>query len=75
MYTDQGTNRTLCGIHPALVAWHEIEKQLHGDPVIAVNDDQGRILRQWEPVIFTEVQKRFSDVDALLASQWHCGSS
>ena len=58
-----------------LVAWHEIEKQHHGDLVITVNDDRGRILRRWEPLTFNEVQKRFLDVDVLLASQRHCGFS
>jgi hypothetical protein len=58
-----------------LVAWHEIEKQHHGDLVITVNDDRGRTLRQWEPLTFTEVQKRLLDVETLLASQRNCGSS
>ncbi len=55
-----------------LVAWHEIMKQHHGNLVIEVNDARGKTLRQWEPLTFPEVQKRFADVDKLLASQDPC---
>jgi hypothetical protein len=56
------------------VAWHEILKQHHGDLVISVNDARGKTLRQWEPLTFPEVQKRFADVNKLLTLQGPCSS-
>ncbi len=55
-----------------LVAWREILKQHHGDLVIVVNDARGKTLGRWEPLAFPEVQKRFADVDELLASPAPC---
>jgi hypothetical protein len=55
-----------------LVAWHEVLKQHHGDLIIEVNDARGETLRQWEPLRFPRVQKRFAGVDELLASQEPC---
>jgi hypothetical protein len=54
------------------VAWHEILKQHHGDLVISVNDARGKTLRQWEPLTFPQVQKRFADVNKLLTLQGPC---
>ncbi len=56
-----------------LVAWHQVLKQHHGDLVIQVNDVNGKTLRRWEPLIFPEVQKRFAEVDKLLAPHTRCG--
>ncbi len=58
-----------------LVAWYEILKQHHGDLVIEVNDAHGKALGRWEPLTFPEVQKRFADVEKLLASQGPPSSS
>jgi hypothetical protein len=58
-----------------LVAWRDILKQHHGDLVIAVNDARGKSLGRWEPLTFPEVQKRFADVDKLLASPEPCSLS
>jgi hypothetical protein len=55
-----------------LVAWHEVLNQHHGDLVIEVSDARGKILKRWEPLIFPGVQKRFADVDELLAAQEPC---
>jgi hypothetical protein len=55
-----------------LVAWHEILKQHHGNLVIEENNSRGERLRHWEPLTFPGVQKRFADVDELLASQTAC---
>jgi hypothetical protein len=58
-----------------LVAWHEVLKQHHGDLIIEVNDARGKTLRRWEPLTFPGVQKRFADVEELLASQEPCRST
>jgi hypothetical protein len=55
-----------------LVAWHEALRQHHGDLIIEVNDARGKTLRQWEPLTFPGVQKRFADIDELLASPESC---
>jgi hypothetical protein len=55
-----------------LVAWHEVLKQHQGDLVIEVDDASGKSLKHWEPLTFPEVQKRFVDVDELLAAQGPC---
>jgi hypothetical protein len=55
-----------------LVAWHEVLKQHHGDLIIEVNDARGKTLRLWEPLTFPGVEKRFADVDKLLASPEFC---
>ena len=56
-----------------LVAWREIQKQHHGKLVIEVDDARGKTLGRWKPLTFPEVQKRFADVDELLASPEACG--
>jgi len=55
-----------------LVAWREILVQHQGNLVIEVKDASGKSLRRWEPLTFPEVQKRFEDVDKLLASPATC---
>jgi hypothetical protein len=55
-----------------LVAWREVLIQHQGNLVIEVNDASGKTLRRWEPLIFPGVQKRFEDVDELLASPATC---
>ena len=57
-----------------LVAWDEVLKQHEGNLVIEVHDAHGKILERWEPLTFPKVQKRFAEVDALLASQASCSS-
>ncbi len=58
-----------------LVTWRDILKQHHGNLIIAVNDARGKTLRRLQPLTFPEVQKRFADVDKLLASPEPCGLS
>ncbi len=58
-----------------LVAWDEILKQHQGDLVIEVKDAHGKTLKRWEPFTFPGVQRRFADVDELLASQELCRGS
>ena len=55
-----------------LVAWHEILKQHQGNLSIEVTDAHGRSLKQWEPLAFPNVQRRFVDVEELLTSQAAC---
>jgi hypothetical protein len=55
-----------------LVAWREVLIQHQGSLVIEVNDASGKTLRQWEPLTFPRVQKRFEEVDELLASPATC---
>ena len=55
-----------------LVAWREVLIQHQGTLVIEVNDASGKNLRRWEPLTFPGVQKRFEDVDELLASPTSC---
>jgi hypothetical protein len=55
-----------------LVAWHQILKQHHGNLVIELNDASGETARRWEPLTFPGVQKRFVNVDELLASEGPC---
>ncbi len=55
-----------------LVAWREVLIQHQGNLVIEVNDASGKTLRRWEPLTFPGVQKRFEDVDELLASPATC---
>jgi len=57
-----------------LVAWDEVLKQHEGNLVIEVNDTHGKILERWEPLTFPKVQKRFAEVDELLASHTSCSS-
>jgi hypothetical protein len=57
-----------------LVAWYEILTQHHGDLVIAVSDAHGKTPGEWKPLTFPWVQKRFAEVDALLASPSACSS-
>ena len=57
-----------------LVAWDEVLKQHEGSLVIEVHDAHGNILKRWEPLTFPKVQKRFSEVNELLASQASCSS-
>jgi len=57
-----------------LVAWHEVMKHDHGNLVIALEDARGKTLRQWEPLTFPGVQRRFADVDRLLSSSQSCSS-
>jgi len=52
-----------------LVAWHEILKRHHGHLKIEVKDGHGKTSKRWEPLTFSLVQKRFADVDELLATQ------
>jgi hypothetical protein len=55
-----------------LVTWHEILKQHGGNLVIQVKNAQGETLQHWEPISFPGVQRRFADVDELLASHELC---
>jgi hypothetical protein len=58
-----------------LVAWREVMQQHGGNLIIEMADADGKILRRWEPLTFPGVQKRFADVDDLLASKGYCGTS
>ena len=51
-----------------LVAWREIQEQHHGDLTIKAVDAGAKTVRLWKPLTFSQVQKRFSYVDELLAS-------
>lgn len=55
-----------------LVAWREIQKEHDGDLVITVKDAKGRTLGRWEPLKFPAVERRFAEVDSLLALQGPC---
>jgi hypothetical protein len=57
-----------------LVAWHEVLRQHHGDLVITLRDAHGKTLGEWKPLTFPRVQKRFAEVDKLLASPAACSS-
>ena len=57
-----------------LVAWRELMKQHGGNLVIEVLDSRGKTLRRFAPLTFIGVQKRFPEVDKLLASGEHCSS-
>jgi len=50
-----------------LVAWRDVMQQHSGNLIIEMADADGKILRRWEPLTFPGVQKRFADVDDLLA--------
>jgi hypothetical protein len=55
-----------------LVAWHEMLIQHHGGLIVAMEDSNGKPLRQWRPLDFAGVRKRFLDVDSLLTSVNAC---
>src|SRR3979411_1083810 len=55
-----------------LVAWHEILKQNGGNLVIQVKNAQGETLERAGPLRFSCVQRRFANVDELLASHEFC---
>jgi hypothetical protein len=55
-----------------LVAWREIQKEHQGKLVITVEDARGKMLGRWEPLSFPAVQRRFVEVDRLLALQGPC---
>ncbi|HUA81832.1 MAG TPA: hypothetical protein VL997_15765 [Dyella sp.] len=50
-----------------LVAWDEVRHR-HGNLVIELTDRHGAVLKQWEPLTFPGVVKRFQYVDEFLAN-------
>jgi hypothetical protein len=50
-----------------LVAWDEVH-HMNGNLVIELTDRHGAVLKQWEPLTFPGVAKRFEDVDDFLAN-------
>jgi hypothetical protein len=58
-----------------LVAWREIMSQHGGNLSIEVKNSQRKTLRRWEPLTFPGFEKRFAEVDELLASKEYCGIS
>ena len=50
-----------------LVAWDEV-RHMHGNLVIELTDRHGTVLKQWEPLTFPGVVKRFEYVDQFLAN-------
>jgi hypothetical protein len=57
-----------------LVAWREVMEQHGGSLSIELKNAGGETIRRWEPLKFSDVQKRFADVDDLLTSQGSCSA-
>ena len=58
-----------------LVSWRELMSKHGGNLSIEVTDSQGKTMRHWEPLTFPGVEKRFAEVDKLLATKQYCGIS